>query len=712
MFSYRNTRFIFKFSTLFLLLHTSCFVRADHPESLSEVLVLEEYIGFNKYVLKPELINAPSADSAQLLKKIPGANVNSNGTVTGIAQYRGMYGDRVNILIDGIKISSGGPNAMDTPISYIPRSQLESLEIIRGIAPVSSGNETIGGTMRATSTQSTFTENEQLEFHGEASAGGHSVDSGYDVSTLMSLANKNHRMHISASRQDSDDYAFANGDVTPSEYDRNSYETGYGYQNENHEFGLEYVLNDTNESGTPALPMDIIYIDADIVRGNYKGNWNQVEVESKLYWSQIDHRMSNYELRLPPLTGGGAGPGTMQRFSLADSEDVGYGITANMAFAGGKLKFGTDGHLADHNSDVFNPMSTAFLIENYNDINRDVFGFFGEWQRSLASKWDMELGLRYTHISMDAGTVSATGFPMAGLATRANALAAAFNASDRSKDDDNIDAVVKFTHSLLQDTNIEIGFARKMRSPSYQERYLWLPLQSTGGLADGNNYIGDINLDPEVSYQFELGLDWRNEKVYFAPRAYYHHVDDYIQGIDATNANAIAFNTMANAMTGSSSKILQFANVDARLYGVDADFGYHFNDDWHIDGTFSYVKGERRDNGDNLYRISPTNVRLGLTRDKNNWSSTLEVASYLEKNDVSGVTNELETSGYTLLNIYGHYKPAASGLILTAGVDNLLDKNYAPHLGGVNRVRNVDVARGARIPGPGINGFINVSYEW
>ena len=35
------------------------------------------------------------ADLANWLTSVPGANVNSNGPVTGIAQYRGLYGDRV-----------------------------------------------------------------------------------------------------------------------------------------------------------------------------------------------------------------------------------------------------------------------------------------------------------------------------------------------------------------------------------------------------------------------------------------------------------------------------------------------------------------------------------------------------------------------------------------------------------------------------------------
>ena len=103
-------------SVIFLLLF-SCASRADHPVSLSELTVTERYTGFKQYVVNPDLINAPVADTGQLLKKIPGANVNSNGTVTGIAQYRGMYGDRVNILIDGIKISPGGPALFSHPVS-------------------------------------------------------------------------------------------------------------------------------------------------------------------------------------------------------------------------------------------------------------------------------------------------------------------------------------------------------------------------------------------------------------------------------------------------------------------------------------------------------------------------------------------------------------------------------------------------------------------
>ena len=76
-----------------------------------------------------ELLISP--DVSQLLKKAPGANVNSNGPLTGIPQYRGMYGSRVAIALDDTKISPAGPNWMDPPLSYSSGGQLQSLEPIR-----------------------------------------------------------------------------------------------------------------------------------------------------------------------------------------------------------------------------------------------------------------------------------------------------------------------------------------------------------------------------------------------------------------------------------------------------------------------------------------------------------------------------------------------------------------------------------------------------
>lgn len=79
------------------------------------------------------------------MNSIPGANVNRNGPVTGIAQFRGLYGDRVATTLDGHVLIGAGPNAMDTPLSYSTPLMVESMSAFRGIAPVSAAMNTLGG---------------------------------------------------------------------------------------------------------------------------------------------------------------------------------------------------------------------------------------------------------------------------------------------------------------------------------------------------------------------------------------------------------------------------------------------------------------------------------------------------------------------------------------------------------------------------------------
>ena len=72
-----------------------------------------------------------AVDTAEVFSRLPGADHNMNGRLTGIAQYRGMFGDRVSVNIDGIGVISGGPNAMDAPLSYVSPMITEQLTLER-----------------------------------------------------------------------------------------------------------------------------------------------------------------------------------------------------------------------------------------------------------------------------------------------------------------------------------------------------------------------------------------------------------------------------------------------------------------------------------------------------------------------------------------------------------------------------------------------------
>jgi iron complex outermembrane receptor protein len=674
--------------------------------------------GFDQGVILPDEQNFLPSDSAELLRSVPGANVNRNGALTGISQYRGMYGSRVNVLIDGLNVAPAGPNWMDPPLSYIPSPLLQDLTVIRGVSPVSAGSETIGGTIKANSRRGEFGIGSDYEIHGNLGLGGQTVDNGYNGDALIWASNDRNLFQVSGAYLKGDD-TDAGDDVTitPSQYKRWNTGLGYGFQQGDMELGLAYQYDKTKDTGTPALPMDIIYVKGDSYRGNYSNRYGSVNMDFRMHYIDTDHLMNNYSLRQPPtvmMSGM-----QMRRFAKTDSKDWGWDLRADMKMGGGELRFGTDGWVPKYNADVFSPDTNAFRVTNYNNVKRNRYGFFGEWEGALSKDWNILAGGRYVRVNSDADEVSATGLGMN--QGNADTLAAEFNASDRDRGENLIDLAAVLSRSLNDNTVLQVGLEMKQRAPSYQERYLWLPLESTAGLADGRVYVGDVGLDKETAYNFDIGLDWRDQRSYLTPRVFYKRVDDYIQGTPLDSGTAVAFTrTQVNMLTGGLCMTdpgsprctpLQFSNVDAEFYGADAGFGTSFGDNWLLDGTISYVRGKRRDISDNLYRIAPLNGLLGLTYQEANWSVTGQGEFYAAQNKVSETNAEQKSSGYALYHLYGRYEPRRD-VTIRAGVRNIFDRFYQNNLSGYNRVsadsdgNPVDLAVGERVPGPGRNFFL------
>jgi iron complex outermembrane receptor protein len=670
---------------------------AEEATRLGTVTVTGEIAGEdNGYQVETDEAAGIAPDTASLLHKVPGANVNRNGALTGIAQYRGLYGDRVNVKVNGISVQEGCPNGMDPPLSSIPGIQLDNIEVIRGIAPVSSGLETLAGTMRATSIRPAFGTGDELESHGSLHLSGATVNDSGAAGLMAGLANRTHRVHVAGSRERGDDIEFNGGTIRPSEYDRNSYALGYGYRQAGNEVALDASRIDTRPTGTPSLPMDIEMSDSDMFSGEYSGYLGAHAVHGQLYYTDVHHKMTNFLLRPDPGV-------NMKRRSTGDGSGTGFRLDIGRALAGGDLLVGIDGQLASHDAVITNPDNAMFRVVNFNDAERNLLGLFSEWHGALGADWGSEFGLRVNQARMDAGVVSSS---MAGMNPNIQTLQDNFNNADRSKTDTNADWVARLTRPLSASMDFEVGFARKTRSPSYQERYLWLPLEATGGLADGNNYIGDINLDPEVSHQVELALNLESANAYFEPRIFYRDVSDYIQGVPSTNAAA----NMVSMMS-SGSPALQYANVDATLYGADAAWGYRLDAHWRLGGIVSYVRGKRDDISDNLYRIAPLNGALELTYAAGTWDVTAEGVFYDRQDKVSATNGETPSGGYALMNLYGKYR-VRQNLALSGGVGNVFDRRYAAHVTGINRAAGSDVAIGERVPGEGRNFYLAVQLEW
>lgn len=645
-----------------------------------------------------------TADSGDLLKKIPGANANNNGPLSTIAQFRGMYGDRINVSIDGMASHGGCPNSMDSPLSYAPAAMLESLSVYRGIAPVSAAQQSIGGAFEATSKQGSFTSGETFEAHGEIEASAASAASANALFATVTASNNQHKIRIAALDESGDDYEYPDGEVTPTAYDRQRYELGYAFKQGVHTTAVEVIRNETGETGTPALPMDIEYVDTNIAKLGYTMQLDDSKVDFKLQNTDVEHVMTNYHMRENTDT-------TKYRRALVEDQ----GQEAKLVFeaqGAGIWRYGMDVHHSTHDVSLTNPNNAMFSLVNFNDTDNRINGVFVETEQKLSDSRGFDFGMRVNRVHMSTDEVSFSGM-MGMMATHAATLRDAFNDSDRDQAEHNLDLVAKLHQRFGQHWKLSTELSQKTRSPSYQERYLWLPMESTGGLADGYNYMGDPDLDPETAQEINLGLEWQNGPHRVAPRLFYREVKDYIQGTtitpdagDPVVTAAIALSTMMNGMAP-----LQFSNVDATLYGMDVEWMSQINQSLALRGTLSMVRGERDDINDNLYRISPDNLLVAADYQWRQLLSTIEVAGYNKQTRVSETNNEQETAGYTLVNLHFSYQ-APYNLQLGFGVENLFDHEYHDHLGGYNRVSNSDVAVGDRLPGVGRNAYAKLKWTF
>jgi len=125
----------------------------------------------------------------------------------------------------------------------------------------------------------------------------------------------------------------------------------------------------------------------------------------------------------------------------------------------------------------------------------------------------------------------------------------------------------------------------------------------------------------------------------------------------------------------------------------------------------SFVRGRRRDNGDDLFRIAPPTGSIVLAYRRERWSGALESVLFAPQRNVSETNGERRSSGYALVNLRSAVR-LSDGLELRAGVENLFDRLYRPHLAGINRVTESDVAVGERLPGPGRSAYLRLEANW
>ena len=595
---------------VFLALYAAQGVAADNGTALEEILVTARRIltpGFGAIGLDSTEIarkRARTSDTARLLADLPGVSVYGAGGVSSLPVIRGLADDRLRTQVNGMDLVAACPNHMNSPLSYIDPTAVANIDVYAGVTPVSVGGDSIGGSIVVRSADPAFAQPGAHLLQGEAGTFYRSNNDGWGGNLSGTFATESLSLGYTGAYTQSDNYtagdnfknytftgraghALPTDEVGSSAYESSNQAVRLAWQSGGHLLDFTYGFQDIPYEGYANQRMDMTENKSDQFNLAYTGSLGWGTLQARAYYQHTEHEMDfgdDKRFWYGAQSGGmgmdGSACSPISATCAAgmpmrtDGKNTGVTVSAAIPLAEQSL-LRVGGEYQENRLDDWWPPSGSGMwpydFLNLNDGQRDRYAAFGEWEVSK-ERWTHILGIRFETVDMNAGPVhgyNLDSYPTSGVGGMGNQTrdAALFNTKSRGKSDENWDLswLARFTPADTQ--TYEIGLAQKTRSPNLYERYTWSTWQMAAFMnnfvGDGNGYVGDVNLKPEVARTASVTADWHDassEQWSVKVTPYYTDVQDYIDAVQwdaATNA------PRAVPVVGNFT-VLRYANQSAR----------------------------------------------------------------------------------------------------------------------------------------------------
>ena len=609
----------------------------------------------------------PASDGADYLKTIPGFSAVRNGGVNGDPVFRGMFGSRLKLLSNGGEMLGACPNRMDSPSSYISPDTFDKLTVIKGPQSVLWGPGASAATVLFEREPEQFSEPDYRLNGSLLTASNGRVDRNLDAAA----GNSQGYARLMANSSQADDYADGNGDTVPSRYDKWNTDIALGWTPD-----ADTLVELTADRGDgyaryAGRGMDGSQFQRESLGLRFeKTNLGETfyGLEAQVYYNYADHIMDNYSLRdfvpsmmMPNPT-----------LSRVDRRTLGGRLVGTWQWTDVELKAGVDAQRSEHRK-VMNPAGAANQMVTaagsdalpwVPDAMLHSYGVFGELTWQLSEREKLISGLR---LDLHEATDEREFF--------------------RSHDASSMPIVSRnWDNPTAGETRRDTLYSGFLR---YEEELVSLPATWYAGLGHAERFpdywelfvsnpgpVGTLqpfdSVRPEKTTQLDVGLQYAKGPLEAWVSAYAGLVEDYI-----------LFSYVPGVMPGMLRA--EVSNIDATIAGAEMGASYRFTSNWKGDASLAYAWGKNRSDDRAMPQIPPLEGRLGLTYERDNWSTSglwRVVASQgrVAENQGTVVGKDFdESAGFGVLAVNGAYR-LNKNFKLSAGVDNLLDKAYSEHL--------------------------------
>ena len=565
----------------------------------------------------------------QTLARLPGVSSSYFGPAASRPIIRGLDGDRIRILQNGLNTIDASATSVDHAVSF-DTSNLKSVEVVRGPATLLYGSNAIGGVVNSIDGRIV---DQKIDGTIRGSLGGRysSVDNGYQSSGMLEGGYKGLAFHVEAFSRAAEDFRIPGNARTPAEQASNplppgqtevskvmpnsnlrsqGVTSGLSYIWDKGFFGFAWTEFHTNY-GSPAERN--VVIDMHQQRLDVRGAFYQPlprikEISYKLATSSYQH--TEFDSGQPSTLFKNNGYDARVE---AKHEKI-AGMQGVVGFQSDRSEFSTSG------DEAFLPptITQADALFLYEDISRGPLSF--------------QFGGRYDHISVDSLASSSFG----------PAVARTF---------DNLSSSVGLVFTPNDEYAVAFTINHAERAPTYQELFANGTHAATGAFE-----IGNPNLKQEKSLGFDLNVRKRIGWVTGSVGGYFNRFSNFI-GQFPTG--------VVHVVNGESYNELLYKATNAEFIGSELEATFHLlhpittnppagQNNLHLQFRADVVRARDTQTGLSLPRIPPFHLTTVLMLERGAFGARLEGIYAAPQSQLA--MNELRTSSYFLVNLSLTYR--------------------------------------------------------
>lgn len=594
----------------------------------------------------------------ETLNGIPGVTATQFGPNASRPVIRGLDGERVRIMQNGVGILDASSLSFDHAVGIDPLI-IEQIDVVRGPAALLYGGSAMGGVINAIDHRIPKEQLDGLTGRAEARFGG--PDSTRNGAVVIDAGNGQFAIHADAYTRKTRDLEIP-GHAVSSRKNRAD-----GTLRENR----GKLANSASEGDGGALGASLTF-DKGYIGLSYatlNNNYGVVAEEGVT----IDMKSDRWDLATEFANLGTIINRVKVRMAHTDYEhsEIDAGIIGTTftnrglegSFEAGHAKLGN----------LSGVVSYQFSNTNFEALGDEAFVPSVNTQNQSFYLYE-ELGINEHKITFGGRL----GHSQVNSKDSANPN---FGAGQNSSFNPNSFALGGL-YKLNNNWSVTGNLSHNERAPSYFELYA-----NGAHVATGQFEVGNTSFNKERSNGIDAQLRWKDSKNSFSLGAYYTRFSNFIGLFDTGNSRGMDGElnpTDADndgVADGSGEDILPealFNAVPATFKGLEAEGKLNLTDNLDLTVRGDYVHAKDKRSNDYLPRISPLRLGAGVQYSLNAFSARLDVLRAFKQTNTAD--NELDTDGYTNVTAMLAYKlPTKLNVELFAKANNLLNDEIREH---------------------------------